>query len=243
MNPVTVQDILEAGKHASLTGSVLSEWAEKGTPKQREYLHGVLMAEHESRQESRRQRLLKSARLPAMKTLTGFDYSSVRFPEDYGREALESLEFINRAQDLVLYGDVGTGKTHMATALVAAACRQGIQARFFTTSALVMMLRRAKDEDRLDKELASLAKNQLIAIDELGYLPIDTEGARLLFQVIADGYEKRSLIITTNLEFSRWGTVFGDDNMAAAVIDRLVHHGRLLQFRGESYRVKNALMK
>jgi DNA replication protein DnaC len=190
MNPITVQDIIEAGKHASLTGSVLTEWAEKGTPKQREYLHGVLVAEHESRQESRRQRLLKSARLPAMKTLTGFDYTSVRFPQDYGREPLESLEFITRAQDLVLYGDVGTGKTHMATALVAAACRQGIQARFFTTSALVMMLRRAKDEDRLDKELASLAKNQLIAIDELGYLPIDTEGARLLFQVIADGYEK-----------------------------------------------------
>jgi DNA replication protein DnaC len=243
MNPITVQDILEAGKRTSLTGSVLTEWAEKGTPKQREYLHEVLIAEHESRQESRRQRLLKSARLPAMKTLTGFDYTSVRFPEDYGRGPLESLEFITRAQDLVLYGDVGTGKTHMATALVAAACRQGIQARFFTTSSLVMMLRRAKDEDRLDKELASLAKNQLLAIDELGYLPIDTEGARLLFQVIADGYEKRSLIITTNLEFSRWGTVFGDDNMAAAVIDRLVHHGRLLQFRGESYRVKNALMK
>ena len=80
-------------------------------------------------------------------------------------------------------------------------------------------------------------------IDELGYLPIDTEGARLLFQVIADAYEKRSLIITTNLEFSRWGTVFGDDNMAAAVIDRLIHHGRLLQFRGQSHRVKNALMK
>ena len=131
----------------------------------------------------------------------------------------------------------------MATALVAAACRQGIPARFFTTSAVVRMLRRAKDEDQLDKELAPLAKNQLLAIDELGYLPIDTEGARLLFPVIADGYEKRSLIITTNLEFSRWGTVFGDDNMAAAVIDRLVHHGRLLQFRGESCRVRNAQMK
>lgn len=243
MSTPTIQDILEAGKHASMTGSVLSERAQKGTPKQREYLHGVLLAEYESRKESRRQRLLKAARLPALKSLTGFDYTAVRFPADYGREPLESLEFINRAQDLVLYGDVGTGKTHMASALVAAACRKGIQARFFTTSALVMMLRRAKDEGRLDKELASLAKNQLLAIDELGYLPIDIEGARLLFQVIADGYEKRSLIITTNLEFSRWGTVFGDDNMAAAVIDRLVHHGRLLQFRGESYRVKNALMK
>lgn len=99
------------------------------------------------------------------------------------------------------------------------------------------MLRRAKDEERLDKELASLTKNQLIIIDELGDLTIDTEGARLLFRVIADSYEKHSHIIT-NLEFSRWCTVFGDDNMSAAAVDRIMHHGRLLQFRGESYRVK-----
>ncbi|GAA4364251.1 ATP-binding protein [Paeniglutamicibacter cryotolerans] len=132
MNPITVQEILEAGKHASLTGSVLTEWAEKGTPKQREYLHGVLVAEHESRLESRRQRLLKAARLPALKTLSGFDYTCVKFTGDYGHEPLESLDFIDRAQDLVLYGDVGTGKTHMATALVAAACRRGIAAGFFT---------------------------------------------------------------------------------------------------------------
>lgn len=240
---VTAQDIIDTGRQTSLTASVLAEWAEKGTPKQREYLHAVLAAEHESRQQSRRQRLLRAARLPAMKTLTGFDYTHVKFPEDYGRDRLASLEFITRTENLVLYGDVGTGKTHLASALVAAACHHGIPARFTTTSTLVMQLRRAKDEGRLDRELASLAKNQLLVIDEFGYLPIDTEGARLLFQVIADGYEKRSLIITTNLEFSRWGTVFGDDNMAAAVIDRIVHHGRLLQFRGESYRVKHALMK
>jgi DNA replication protein DnaC len=243
MSVITAHDVIEAGRQSSLTGSVLAEWAEKGTPKQREFLHGLLQAEHESRQESRRGRLLAAARLPALKSLTGYDWSNVRFPDDYGREALLSMDFMNHAQDLVLYGDVGTGKTHLATALVAAACRQGIPARFFTTSSLVAQLRRAKDEDRLDRELASLAKNQLIAIDEFGYLPIDTDGARLLFQVIADGYERRSLVITTNLEFSRWGTVFGDDNMAAAVIDRIVHHGRLLQFRGESYRVKHALMK
>ncbi|WP_199184158.1 IS21-like element helper ATPase IstB [Cryobacterium sp. Y62] len=243
MTLITVQDIMETGRQASLTNTVLAAWAEKGTPKQREYLHGMLTAEHESRQASRRQRLLPVARLPAVKSLTGFDYSNVKFPEDYGRDELTSLEFINRAEDLVLYGDVGTGKTHLASALVAAACQQGIPARFFTTSSLVMQLRRAQDEGRLDRELASIAKNRLLAIDEFGYLPIDTEGARLLFQVIADGYEKRSLIITTNHEFSRWGTVFGDDNMPAAVIDRIVHHGRLLQFRGESYRVKHALMK
>ncbi|MDN5896173.1 MULTISPECIES: IS21-like element helper ATPase IstB [Arthrobacter] len=240
---VEVQDIVDAGRAASLTSSVLEQWALKGTPKQREYLLGILQAEHASRQESRRQRLLRAARLPALKSVEGYDWSAVRFPTDYGREALLSLDFIDQAQDLVLYGDVGTGKTHLASALAAAACRKGIPARFFTTSALVMQLRRAKEEQRLDKELAALARNRVLIIDELGYLPIDTEGARLLFQVISDAYEKQSLILTTNLEFSRWGTVFGDDNMAAAVIDRLVHHGRLLQFRGESYRVKNALMK
>ncbi|WP_218852714.1 IS21-like element helper ATPase IstB [Spelaeicoccus albus] len=196
-----------------------------------------------TRAESRRQRLLKDAQLPARKSLDGYDWTTVKFPDDYGRGALTTLDFIDQAQDLVLYGDVGTGKTHLATALAATACRQGIPARFFTTSSLVARLRRAKDDDRLDKELAALARNQLLVIDEFGYLPIDTEGARLLFQIIADSYEKRSLIITTNLEFSRWGTVFGDDNMAAAIIDRIVHHGRLLQFRGQSYRVNHALMK
>jgi hypothetical protein len=97
---------------------------------------------------------------------------------------------------------VGTGKTHLATALAAAACQRGIPARYFTTSSLVAQLRRAKDAGRLDKELTALAKNQLTVIDELGYLPIDADGARLLFQVIVDAYEQRSLIITTNLEFA-----------------------------------------
>lgn len=243
MSAVSVEQLIEAGRGASMTAAVINDWASRGTPKQREYLYEVLKAEHASRTDSRRQRLLRAARLPALKTLEGYDWSAVSFPADYGREQLAGLQFLEQAQDLVLFGDVGTGKTHLATALAAAACLRGIPARFFTTASLVMQLRRAKDEGRLDKELALIAKNQLLVIDELGYLPIDSEGARLLFQVIADGYEKRSLVITTNLEFSRWGTVFGDDNMAAAVIDRLVHHGRLLQFRGQSFRVKNALMK
>src|SRR5664279_1665342 len=165
MSTISVDDVIEAGRLASLTSTVLAQWAQKGTPKQREYLHGLLQAEHESRQESRRLRLLRSARLPALKSLSGFDYSAIRFPDDYGREALTSLEFIDHAHDLVLYGDVGTGKTHLATALAAAACGQGIPARFFTTSSLVMQLRRAKDEDRLDRELASIAKNHLLIID------------------------------------------------------------------------------
>ena len=116
------------------------------------------------------------------------------------------------------------------------------QARFFTASSLVMRLRRARDGGSLDRELAQLARAELLGIDELGFLPLDVDGARLLFQVVSESYERQSLVITTNLEFSRWGTVFGDDQMAAAVIDRVCHHGRLLRFRGESYRVRHALM-
>jgi len=243
MSEIKIEDLLQAGRAASLTGTVMEEYARKGTPKQREFLYDLLIAEQRSRTDARRARLLRAAKLPALKTLDGYDFTAITFPADYGREQLTDLDFLEHAQDLILFGDVGTGKTHLATALAVAACRRGISARFFTTAGLVMQLRRAKAEGRLDKELASVAKNELLIIDEFGYLPIDDEGARLLFQVIADGYEKRSLVVTTNLEFKRWGMVFGDENMAAAVIDRLVHHGRLLQFRGQSYRVKNALMR
>lgn len=239
----TKDELITAGRQVSLTSAVMAEWADKGTPKQREFLHQVLTAEHQSRWHARRVRLLQQAKLPAKKTLDGYDWSQINLPDGYSKDALSGLEFLDYHGDLVFYGDVGTGKTHLASALVAAACWRGIPARFTTTASLVASLRGAKQADRLEKELTQLAKYQILVIDEFGYLPIDTEGARLLFQVISDAYEKRSLILTTNLEFARWGTVFGDDQMAAAVIDRIVHHGRLLQFRGESYRVKHALMK
>lgn len=116
------------------------------------------------------------------------------------------------------------------------------EARFFTASSLAMRLRRARDEGRIDREMSQIGRAALLVIDELGFLPLDADGARLVFQVFADAYERQSVVITTNLEFSRWGSVFGDDQMAAAVIDRVVHHGRLVQFRGESYRVRHALM-
>ena len=160
-----------------------------------------------------------------------------------GREDLLSLGFLGRREDLALMGDVGTGKTHMASALCALACERRLGARFFTASALVSRLRRARDEGRLDREAAQFGRARPLVIDELGFLPLDAGGARLVFQVFADAYEAQSVVITTNLEFSRWGSVFGDDQMAAAVIDRIVHHGRLVQFRGESYRVRHALMQ
>lgn len=242
MTGVSVQDIIDEGRYTPLTGTVLADWAARGTPKQRDYLLGLLQAEHASRQHSRRVRLLKAAGLPVLKTLNGYDWSAIRFPDGFDRDQLASLSWQDQAIDIVCYGDVGTGKTHLACALVAATCHAGDPARYYTASSLIAHLRHAKQAGRLDRELAGIARNRLVAIDELGYLPIDPEGARLLFQVISNAYEQHSLIITTNLEFSRWGTVFGDDTMAAAIIDRLVHHGRLLHFHGDSWRVQHALM-
>ena len=197
-----------------------------------EYLAGYLEAERSSREASKRATLLRRCALPAPKTFDGYDWSAVSWPEGMGRESLPAL-----------MGDVGTGKTHMASALCALACERRLEARFFTAASLVMRLRRARDDERLDREAALIGKARLLVIDELGFLPLDADGARLLFQVFADAYERQSAVITTNLEFSRWGSVFGDDQMAAAVIDRIVHHGRLIQFRGESYRVRHALMQ
>lgn len=152
-------------------------------------------------------------------------------------------ENASRAEDLVLYGDVGCGKTHLAIAIGMLACQRMIPVRFFTASSLAMRLRKAKDDNRLDAELKSIGRAGLAVIDELGYLPIDIDGARLLFQAGADGYETRSVISASNLESGRWGDVFGDGDMAAAVIDRIVHHGRILRFHGESYRNRHSLMK
>ena len=114
------------------------------------------------------------------------------------------------------------------------------QARFFAASSLVMRLRRARDGGSLDRELVQLARAELLGIDELGFLPLDVDGARLLFQVISESYERQSLVTATNLGSGRWGTVFGDDQMAAAVIDRVCHHGRLPRLGGESYRAGHA---
>ena len=164
------------------------------------------------------------------------------FPADRGREQLESPEFVDRAEDLVLHGDVGCGKTHLAIAIGMLACQRMIPVRFFTASSLVMRLRKAKDDNRLDAELKSIGRAGPVIIDEPGHLPIDIDGARLLFQAGADCYETRSVISASNLESGRWGDVSGDGDMAAAVIDRIVHHGRLIEFTGPSRRVSQALM-
>ena len=168
--------VLEAGRSCSLTGAVLREWAEAGTPRQVEYLAGYLEAERASREASKRATLLRRCALPAPKSFDGYDWLAVSWPEGLGREDLTSLSFLARREDLVLMGDVGTGKTHMASALCALACEPRVEARFFTASSLVMRLRRAAEEGRLDREMSQIGRAGLLVIDELGFLPLDPEG-------------------------------------------------------------------
>ncbi|APT91802.1 ATPase AAA [Corynebacterium phocae] len=240
---LTNEEIIENGRQILLTRSVLSQQLQHATPKQREFLQQVFLAEIASRQANRRTRLLRKAKIPTLKHFNGYSWDNIELPPDITRDHITDLTFLNNHEDLVLFGDVGTGKTHLATAAVTAACAQGIPAQFFTTAGLVDHLRNAKTNGTLTRELKQLGKNELLVIDEFGYVPIDDDGARLVFQAISDAYEQRSLIITTNLPFTQWGQVFGNNDMAAAAIDRIVHYGRLLKFTGPSYRVAHALMK
>lgn len=234
---------VEAGGARSLTTAVLGERSGLGTPRRVGCLAGHPEAERASREASRRAALPGRCALPAPKTLGGHDWPAVSRPEGMGRESPTSPEFPERREDLVPMGGVGRGKAHMAPALRSPACEAGPEARFFTASSLVMRLRRARDEGRLDRESEAVGRARLLVIDEPGFLPLDPDGARPLFQVFADACERQSAVITTNLESGRRGSVLGDDQMAAAVIDRVVHHGRLIRFRGESYRVRSALMR
>ncbi|MCH3948404.1 MAG: ATP-binding protein [Olsenella sp.] len=156
-----------------------------------------------------------------------------------GGDDLLSPSFLEGREGLVPVGDVGTGKTHMAEALCALACERALPARPFAAPSPVMR----RDEGRPDRGLAQIGGAELLAIGELGFLPPDADGARLLSQVVSGACETQPVVLATSLEFSRWGSVFGDGQMAAAVIDRVVHHGRLPRFRGESHRVRHALMK
>lgn len=143
------------------------------------------------------------------------------------------------------FGLLQETRTEPALAIAAGlrACELEKAVKFYTVAELVMRLGEAKRGGTLEKLMSEIGRTQLLILDEWGYIPVDKEGAQLLFRVIADSYESRSLIITTNLEFSKWGSVFTDDQMAAAMIDRLAHHGHLLVFEGESYRMKHTLMK
>jgi len=236
-------EILTVSRQLFLSNRISEVCLEKGTQKQLEFILELMNEEIAQRDDNRRKRLIKRAGFPTYKTYEGYSYQNVKFPPAFCREELELLEFVPGQKNLVLYGPVGVGKTHLAIAAGVKACNLGYKTKFYTVTELVLKLAEARKNGTLERLLRDLRSLDLLILDEWGYVPIDKDGSQLLFRVISDSYESKSLILTTNLEFSKWGGIFTDDQMAAAMIDRLVHHGHLLIFDGKSYRMEHALMR
>ena len=151
--------------------------------------------------------------------------------------------FLPAKENLIFLGAVGTGKTHLATAIALKACQEGHKVRFFTAASLANLLLEKNSKGTMNSFMGSLKKVELIVVDELGFVPLSKDAAELMFQVISECYERKSLIITSNLEFSGWNTVLGDNRLTAALIDRLVHHSHIVIFSGESYRLQQSLKR
>jgi DNA replication protein DnaC len=208
-----------------------------------DFLAQLLKAEVEHREIVRKNRNLSLASFDVIKTFEGYEFDSVQIPNTLDREELKTGAFIEKHENLILYGPVGIGKTHMATAIGVAACSQGKKVKFYRTAALVNHLSEAKTKGELKRFMNQLIKMDLLICDEWGYVPFEKGGSQLLFQVISECYERRSVIITTNLEFSKWNGIFYDEKLTSAIIDRLVHYSHLLVFQGKSYRLAHSIMK
>ena len=207
-----------------------------------EIVRELLELELREREVDRIDRMVKTAVFQAIKTLEDFVWNqNIELPIGLTREYMEGLQFLPRKENLIFLGSVGTGKTHLATAIALKACQAGRRVRFFTAASLANLLLERNNKGTLNSFLENLRRVELIVVDEIGFVPPHKDAAELLFQVISDCYERRSLIITSNLEFSQWNTVFGDDQLTAALIDRLIHHSHIVIFSGESYRLTQSM--
>jgi len=200
----------------------------------------LALAEQEvnQRQLNMLQQRLKNARFPVIKELADFDFSCLPMLNKAQILDLARGEYIQQKQGLILIGNPGLGKTHLALGLAAAACREGRRVRFWTAAGLVNELIQAQDEHRLHRFIASALKLDLVVLDELGFIPFSQNGAQALFTFCSELYERLALIITTNLKFADWVQVFGDERLTAALLDRLTHHAHIIELLGESYRFR-----
>jgi len=207
------------------------------------YLLALAEQEIAQRERNRQTQCIKAARFPLLKELADFDFRAL--PTLNKQMVLELAQggYIPRHEAILLVGNPGLGKTHVASGLALAACRQGHRVRFYNTAALVSELLMAQDEHRLPRLLQNALKQHLIVLDELGFIPFTLPGAQLLFQFCSTLYERVAFIITTNLRFADWSQVFGDERLTGALLDRLTHHAHIIEFRGESYRLRERLQR
>jgi DNA replication protein DnaC len=205
----------------------------------------LALAEQEvaQREANRQRQCIKAARFPLLKELADFDFSCVPSLNKQHVLDLARGNYLPKAEPILLVGNPGLGKTHVAISLALAACRQGQRVRFYTAAGLVNELIQAQDEHRLPRLLNAALKQNLIVLDELGFIPFSPIGAQLLFQFCSTLYERVALIITTNLKFADWPQVFGDERLTAALLDRLTHRAHILDFTGESFRFRQRMQR
>lgn len=204
-----------------------------------EYLHEVLAAEQTSRCESAVRHRLREARFPEIKTLDTFDFASADSVSAVQIAELARGDWIGRAENVIFAGPIGTGKTHLAIALGVEAARQRRRVLFHRAAELVRALLEARDARELGRFQRRLQHVDLLIVDELGFVPFDRAGGELLFNLLAERYERHSVIVTTNLPFADWVKVFaGDEKLTTALLDRLAHHATVITTKGKSYRMR-----